>query len=83
MVHREIPLLADDWARPEFGTGAVKVTPAHDPNDYEIGKRHKLAEFTIMDETAHIDLPGSPYHGMDRFAARERRSSPISMRSAS
>ena len=72
LVNREIPLLADDWAKPEFGTGAVKVTPGHDPNDYEIGKRHSLAELTIMDETAHIDLPGSPYHGMDRYAARER-----------
>ena len=72
LVGRAIPLLTDDWARPEFGTGAVKVTPAHDPNDYEIGKRHSLAELTIMDETAHIDLPGSPYHGMDRYAAREQ-----------
>ncbi len=72
LVGREIPLLADDWAKPEFGTGAVKVTPAHDPNDYEIGKRHALAELTIMDETAHIDLPGSPYHGMDRYVAREQ-----------
>ncbi len=72
LVGREIPLLSDEWAKPEFGTGAVKVTPAHDPNDYEIGKRHGLAELTIMDETAHIDLPGSPYHGMDRYAARER-----------
>ncbi len=72
LVNREIPLLTDDWAKPEFGTGAVKVTPAHDPNDYEIGKRHSLPNLTIMDETAHIDLPGSPYHGMDRYAARER-----------
>jgi valyl-tRNA synthetase len=72
LVNREIRLLTDDWAKPEFGTGAVKVTPAHDPNDYEIGKRHSLANLTIMDETAHIDLPGSPYHGMDRYVARER-----------
>ncbi len=72
LVDRDIPLLADEWAKPEFGTGAVKVTPAHDPNDYEIGKRHQLAELTIMDETAHIYLPGSPYHGMERYAARER-----------
>lgn len=72
LSNREIPLLADEWAKPEFGTGAVKVTPAHDPNDYEIGKRHNLATPTIMDETAHIDLHGSPYHGMDRYAARER-----------
>lgn len=72
LVNREIPLLADEWAKPEFGTGAVKVTPAHDPNDYEIGKRHSLVELTIMDETAHIDLPGSPYHGLDRYEARKR-----------
>jgi valyl-tRNA synthetase len=72
LTDREIPILTDDWAKPEFGTGAVKVTPAHDPNDYEIGKRHNLANLTIMDETAHIDLPGSPYHGMDRYEAREK-----------
>jgi valyl-tRNA synthetase len=69
---REIAILADDWAKPEFGTGAVKVTPAHDPNDFAIGQRHKLPSLTILDETAHVNLPGSPYHGLDRFAARER-----------
>ncbi len=69
---RKIPILADDWARPEFGTGAVKVTPAHDPNDFAIGQRHNLAQPSIFNETAHVDLPGSPYHGLDRFAARER-----------
>jgi valyl-tRNA synthetase len=70
--NREIPILADDWAQPEFGTGAVKITPAHDPNDFAIGQRHALPSLTIMDETAHIHLPGSPYHGMDRFIAREK-----------
>jgi valyl-tRNA synthetase len=69
---REIPVIADSWANPEFGTGAVKVTPAHDPNDYAIGERHGLAKLTIMDAQARIDLPGSPYHGLDRFVARER-----------
>ncbi len=69
---REVPLIADDWANPEFGTGAVKVTPAHDPNDFAIGERHSLPQLTIMDETAHIDLPGSPYHGLDRYVARKR-----------
>jgi valyl-tRNA synthetase len=69
---RDVPVVADDWANPEFGTGAVKVTPAHDPNDFAIGKRHKLPQLTILDETAHVLLPGSPYHGMDRFAAREK-----------
>ena len=69
---REIPILADSWAKPEFGTGAVKVTPAHDPNDYAIGQRHSLPNLTILDETAHIALPGSPYHGLDRYIARTR-----------
>jgi valyl-tRNA synthetase len=69
---REIPILADDWAQPEFGTGAVKVTPAHDPNDFAIGQRHALPSLTIFDTSAHVDLPGSPYHGLDRFAAREK-----------
>jgi len=69
---REIPILVDDWAKPEFGTGAVKVTPAHDPNDFAIGQRHGLQNLTILDETAHILLPGSPYHGLDRYAAREK-----------
>jgi len=70
--NREIPILADDWAKPEFGTGAVKVTPAHDANDFAIGQRHNLPNITILDETAHVLLPGSPYHGLDRYAAREK-----------
>jgi valyl-tRNA synthetase len=69
---REIAVITDSWANPEFGTGAVKVTPAHDPNDFAIGERHNLPQLSIMDEQARIDLPGSPYHGMDRYAARER-----------
>jgi valyl-tRNA synthetase len=72
LVGREIPIVADDWANPEFGTGAVKVTPAHDPNDFAIGQRHNLPNITIFDPTAHVDLPGSPFHGLDRFEARER-----------
>jgi valyl-tRNA synthetase len=68
---REIPILADDWANPEFGTGAVKVTPAHDPNDFAIGQRHGLPSLSILDKTAHIDLPGSPFHGKDRYEARD------------
>jgi valyl-tRNA synthetase len=70
--NREIPVLADDWAKPEFGTGAVKVTPAHDPNDFAIGQRHGLPNLSILDETARVVLPGSPYDGMDRYAAREK-----------
>jgi valyl-tRNA synthetase len=72
LTQRQIPVVADDWANPEFGTGAVKVTPAHDPNDFAIGQRHNLPSITIFDQTAHIDLPGSPFHGLDRFEARER-----------
>ncbi len=69
---REIPILADDWAKPEFGTGAVKVTPAHDPNDFAIGQRHGLPNLSILDERANVTLPGSPYDGMERYAAREK-----------
>ncbi len=69
---REIPILADDWAQPEFGTGAVKVTPAHDPNDFAIGQRHDLPSPSIMDKQARIELEGSPYNGLDRFEARKR-----------
>lgn len=72
LMGREIPVVADDWANPEFGTGAVKVTPAHDPNDYAIGERHNLPKLIIMDERAQIDLPDSPYHGLDRYVAREK-----------
>ena len=69
---RQIPVVTDDWANPEFGTGAVKVTPAHDPNDFAIGERHGLPKPIIMDEQARINLPGSPYNGLDRYEARER-----------
>jgi valyl-tRNA synthetase len=72
LVGREIPVIADDWAQPEFGTGAVKVTPAHDPNDFAIGQRHNLPSPSIMDTQARISLEGSPYHGLDRFEARKR-----------
>ena len=71
LTGREIPIVADDWANPEFGTGAVKVTPAHDPNDFAIGQRHSLPSLSILDQTAKVDLPGSKYHGLDRFEARE------------
>ena len=71
LTGREVPVIADDWANPEFGTGAVKVTPAHDPNDFAIGQRHSLPNITILDVTAKVALPGSKYDGMDRFVARE------------
>ncbi len=72
LTAREIPVVGDDWANPEFGTGAVKVTPAHDPNDFAIGQRQALPSLTILDKTAKIDLPGSPFHGLDRYEAREQ-----------
>ncbi len=68
---RVIPILADEWAQPEFGTGAVKVTPAHDPNDFAIGQRHGLASPSIFDTQARVSVAGSKYDGMDRYAARE------------
>jgi valyl-tRNA synthetase len=72
LVGREIPIILDELAQPEFGTGAVKVTPAHDPNDFEAGKRHNLEEIVIMDETAHMNANAGPYQGLDRYEARDR-----------
>ena len=70
-AERVIPILADEWAQPEFGTGAVKVTPAHDPNDFAIGQRHGLPSPSIFDAQARVSVAGSKYDGMDRYAARE------------
>ncbi|MCU1681214.1 MAG: valS [Amycolatopsis sp.] len=70
LTGRRIPIVADKHVDPEFGTGAVKVTPAHDPNDFEIGQRHGLAMLTIMDETGRIADTGTEFDGMDRFEAR-------------
>jgi valyl-tRNA synthetase len=64
--------VADSWVSTEFGTGAVKVTPAHDPNDFAIGQRHGLPSIAIMDDTAHINAEGGAYAGLDRYAARKR-----------
>ncbi len=72
LVGREIPVLADEWANPEFGTGAVKVTPAHDPNDYAISLRHKLDPIVVMDETAHMNAAAGAYAGLDRYEARKK-----------
>jgi valyl-tRNA synthetase len=71
-VGREIPIIADDYVKGEFGSGAVKITPAHDPNDFEIGRRHKLPMITIMndDGTIAANCP-APFAGMDRFEARK------------
>ncbi len=69
LTDRTIPVVADHHVDPEFGTGAVKVTPAHDPNDFEIGRRHDLPFLTVMDERAVITVPG-PFEGLDRLEAR-------------
>ena len=67
---RLIPVVADDWADPTFGSGAVKITPAHDFNDFEVGRRHGLPMLNILDAQARVSAPG-PFHGLDRFAARQ------------
>src|SRR6476620_3496315 len=72
LMNREIPIITDELANPEFGTGAVKVTPAHDPNDYEAGLRHDLPQIVIMDETGRMNENAGKYAGLDRFEARER-----------
>jgi valyl-tRNA synthetase len=72
LMNREIPIIADELAQPEFGTGAVKVTPAHDPNDFEAGLRHNLPQIEVIDEHAKMNANAGPYAGLDRFAARER-----------
>jgi len=71
-LSREIPIILDELAKPEFGTGAVKVTPAHDPNDFEAGLRHKLPQVDVMDDSAHMNENAGAYAGLDRFEARER-----------
>ena len=72
LVGREIPVITDEWVSMEFGTGAVKVTPAHDPNDFAIGERHGLHAISVMDETAHMTAEAGAYAGLDRYEARKR-----------
>ena len=72
LMNREIPIIADEMVDREFGTGAVKITPAHDPNDFEVGKRHQLAEIEVMTDDAHMNANASAYAGMDRFQARKK-----------
>ncbi len=72
LTDRQIPIILDDIANPEFGTGAVKITPAHDANDYQVGLRHLLPQIDIMDDTAHLNENAGSYAGLDRFEARER-----------
>jgi valyl-tRNA synthetase len=72
LVGREIPIVLDEWVSRDFGTGAVKVTPAHDPNDFAIGERHHLPSINIMDDTGHINAEGGTYAGLDRYVARKK-----------
>jgi valyl-tRNA synthetase len=72
LMKREIPIITDDLAQPEFGTGAVKVTPAHDPNDFQAGLRHNLPQIDVMDERAHMNQNAGAYAGLDRYEARKR-----------
>ena len=71
IVHREIPIVADDYVEPDFGTGVVKITPAHDPNDFEVGLRHNLPVINVMTDDAKINDDYPKYAGMDRYEARK------------
>jgi len=72
LTGRDVPIILDDLADPQFGTGVVKVTPSHDPNDFEAGKRHNLPRIKVIDERALITEAAGPYAGLERFAARKR-----------
>ncbi|BCG47864.1 Valyl-tRNA synthetase [Citrifermentans bremense] len=72
LVNREIPIIADDYVDREFGTGVVKITPAHDFNDFEMGVRHNLDRINVFDESGVVNAAGKQYEGMDRFAARKQ-----------
>ncbi|GFN22610.1 valine--tRNA ligase [Thermanaeromonas sp. C210] len=72
LVNREIPVIADEYVDPNFGTGAVKITPAHDPNDFEIGQRHGLPSVTVIGKDATMTADAGPYAGMERYACRRQ-----------
>ena len=72
LLNREIAIIGDEMVDREFGTGAVKITPAHDPNDFEAGKRHNLPQIDVLTDDAHINENGGPYVGLERFAARKK-----------
>jgi valyl-tRNA synthetase len=72
LLNREMPIIADVWAKPEVGSGCVKITPAHDPNDYDVGLRHKLEMINILHPDGRINDNGGPYAGQDRYEARKR-----------
>lgn len=72
IVGRELPIIADDYVDQDFGSGAMKVTPAHDPNDFEIGNRHDLERIVVMDEAGHMNSEAGKYEGMERFECRKQ-----------
>jgi valyl-tRNA synthetase len=72
LMNREIPIIGDEMVDREFGTGAVKITPAHDPNDFEAGKRHGLAQIDVMTDDGHMNSQAGAYAGLDRFVARKK-----------
>ncbi len=72
LVGREIPVIADEYVDKEFGTGCVKITPAHDPNDFEVGQRHNLPQIRVMNDDATINSYGGKYEGLDRYEARKQ-----------
>ncbi len=72
IVGREIPIIADDYVEQEFGSGAVKITPAHDPNDFEVGQRHQLEQISVMDDTGTMNDLAGPYEGLDRSDCRKQ-----------
>jgi valyl-tRNA synthetase len=72
VINREIPVIADDFVAREFGTGCVKVTPAHDPNDYGMGQRHNLPQINVMTDDGHMNENAGPYQGLERFACRKK-----------
>jgi len=72
IIGREIPVIADEYVEKEFGSGAVKITPAHDPNDFEVGLRHQLPQILVMDETGTMNENAGPYRGLDRSECRKK-----------
>lgn len=72
VVNREIPIIGDEYVEKEFGSGAVKITPAHDPNDFEVGERHSLPQIIVMDESGTMNSEAGPYKGLDRFECRKQ-----------
>lgn len=72
IVGREIPIIGDEYVEMDFGSGAVKITPAHDPNDFEVGQRHDLPQVLVMDESGTMNAEAGPYQGLDRFACRKQ-----------